>query len=500
MGELFCLYEFAPGYAVIRVKEWEQIGQDADAVQAAVADYGRFSGVCSLKAFHGFANAEEALENMNAVAVGRVTQDLTNFLELALPKKQKGYKLGVIDTTLAKGLSEAGFPVCFDKNVAELLRGVRQHFSKFTKGLSEIDADKARCGLGHSFSRTKMKLDPNRQDKPIIQTIGLIDLMDKSINMFSMRIREWYCWHFPELGKIVSDNTVFAKCANLIGNREEFTESENQLERLEEAVGSSELAAEIAQAMRNTMGQDIAAHDVENIRRFSSLQIGLAKQRQDLLEYLQNKLSVVAPNLQTLVGEIVAARLLSQAGSLVTLAKFPSSTVQILGAEKALFRALKAKGNTPKYGLLFQSTFIGRAALKNKGRISRYLANKCSLCARLDHFADRPSNIYGDLMKNQVEERLKFLSDGVVPQKNLDVMREAALKHGAFVVTEEKTEKKLKKKEKKEIKNEMDDANDTVEMDVDTKKSKKKRVREEAVEEEEVVVKTKEKKKKKKHD
>merc|ERR1712050_167291 len=107
----------------------------------------------------------------------------------------------------------------------------------------------------------------------------------------------------------------------------------------------------------------------------------------------------------------VAARLISHAGSLTNLAKYPASTVQILGAEKALFRALKTKGNTPKYGLIFHSTFIGRAEKKNKGRISRYLANKCSLASRIDCFTDFATQIYGQRLKDQVEDRLTYLSE-----------------------------------------------------------------------------------------
>ena len=83
----------------------------------------------------------------------------------------------------------------------------------------------------------------------------------------------------------------------------------------------------------------------------------------------------------------MGAKLICQAGSLTNLAKYPASTIQILGAEKALFRALKTRGNTPKYGLLYHSSFIGRAKAKDKGKISRYIANKCSLAARLDSFA-----------------------------------------------------------------------------------------------------------------
>jgi len=111
---------------------------------------------------------------------------------------------------------------------------------------------------------------------------------------------------------------------------------------------------------------------------------------------------------------------------LTNLAKAPASTVQILGAEKALFRALKTKGNTPKYGLIYHSTFIGRADAKNKGRISRYLANKCSIATRIDSFSDEPSRLYGEKLRDQVEERLKFYETGAAPRKNIDVMTEVA--------------------------------------------------------------------------
>merc|ERR1711966_566895 len=143
-------------------------------------------------------------------------------------------------------------------------------------------------------------------------------------------------------------------------------------------------------------------------------------------EYLKRKMDIVAPNLTSLIGEHIGARLISHAGSLTNLAKYPASTVQILGAEKALFRALKTKGNTPKYGLLYHSTFIGRADAKNKGRISRYLANKCSIASRIDCFSESATKIFGEKLRDQVEERLKFYETGAPPRKNIDVMEEVA--------------------------------------------------------------------------
>merc|ERR1712039_745778 len=178
--------------------------------------------------------------------------------------------------------------------------------------------------------------------------------------------------------------------------------------------------------------------DMANIDRFAGEVISLSNMRKTLHEYLKAKMDLVAPNLTMLIGEIIGARLISHAGSLTNLAKYPASTVQILGAEKALFRALKTKGNTPKYGLIFHSTFIGRAVQKNKGRISRYLANKCSIASRIDCFSDESTTVFGEKLRDQVEERLAFLTEGVKPRKNIEVMQDA--------IKEVKKRRKKKKK------------------------------------------------------
>ena len=210
--------------------------------------------------------------------------------------------------------------------------------------------------------------------------------------------------------------------------------------------------------------------------------VELSKYREDLYDYLQARMHSVAPNLSALIGEIVGARLISHSGSLVNLAKCPASTIQILGAEKALFRALKTRSNTPKYGIIFHSSFIGRAGLKNKGRISRYLANKCSIASRLDSFSEEPTDLYGLKMKEQVEQRLNFYETGVPPQKNIEAMHEVAEELKQMKpkeeekvieeeVKEEKEEKKEEVKDKKKDKKEKKDKKD--EKDKKEKKDKK---------------------------
>lgn len=423
MSVLYLLYESAAGYALFLRKEFEETAETEDEVQASIADVKKFGKIVTFQAWMPFVDAEQALEQVNAIAANTATEVLVNFLEMSLPKAKKKYQLGVYDPELAKELS-ARFSVTHGQSVREILRGCRMHFSRLVRDLSETDLDKARLGLGHAFSRNRMQLDPNRQDKPIINCIALLDNLDKNINTFAMRVREWYAWHFPELTKIVTDNIAYAKVSRVVRVRDSY-DATQAAEALNEACGSEEVADEVRKAMKMSMGQDIVEMDMENIDHFASEVIKLAAMRKSLHEYLKAKMELVAPNLSALIGEIIGARLISHAGSLTSLAKYPASTVQILGAEKALFRALKTKGNTPKYGLIFHSTFIGRAQQKNKGRISRYLANKCSMASRIDCFSDEATNVFGEKLRDQVEERLAFLTEGTTPRKNIEVMQEA---------------------------------------------------------------------------
>lgn len=381
-----------------------------------------------LVSFAPFQGAQQALENANDISEGIVSDYLRTILETNLPKPGKKSKvtLGVSDKALA-GSIKAMFPglECetgdTSDTVADLLRGIRTHSEKLLKQLQEGDISRAQLGLGHSYSRSKVKFNVNRNDNHIIQAIATLDHLDKAVNTFSMRVREWYSWHFPELIKIVSENQLYAKIAIFV--RDKKTLSDGSLHDLAAMVGDdSGIATSIIEAAKVSMGQDISEQDMDNVMLFAKRVVSLTAYRKSLSAYLVAKMGVVAPNLAALIGETVGARLISKAGSLTALAKYPASTVQILGAEKALFRALKTKGATPKYGLIYHSSFIGRAGMKNKGRISRFLANKCSIASRIDNFSEVPSTRFGEALKKQVEERLDFYASGAVPMKNVDAM------------------------------------------------------------------------------
>ncbi|KAK4256963.1 hypothetical protein QN277_006616 [Acacia crassicarpa] len=463
---LYILYESASGFALFHAHGLDEIGQNTEAVRNSVTDLNRFGKAVQLTAFLPFGSALDALKQCNAVSEGLLTDELRSFLELNLPKVKEGKKakfsLGVADPKIGSQIAElTTIPCQSNEFVGELLRGVRLHFDKFLKDLKPGDLEKAQLGLGHSYSRAKVKFNVNRVDNMVIQAIFLLDTLDKDINSFAMRVREWYSWHFPELVKIINDNYLYAKVAKFIEDKSML--AEDKIPGLTDIVGDEDKAKEIVDAAKASMGQDLSPVDLINVQQFAQRVMDLSDYRRRLYDYLVTKMNGIAPNLASLIGEVVGARLISHAGSLTNLAKCPSSTLQILGAEKALFRALKTKGNTPKYGLIFHSSFIGRASARNKGRMARYLANKCSIASRIDCFSEGDTSAFGEKLREQVEERLDFYDKGVAPRKNIDVMKsaiESAQNKDTQMETEVPVEVSNKKSKKKKSKGSADEGED----------------------------------------
>ncbi|KAG9251052.1 uncharacterized protein F5Z01DRAFT_712952, partial [Emericellopsis atlantica] len=502
----YALFEAPVGYSLFKVvHQADVVGLKSKEGQEAANDLAKFGKMVTLQNFSPFRGQKEALENVNEISEGQLPDYLREVLELNLPKasgKKTQISLGVSEKNLA-GAIKAAFPgvVCQTADtsdiVAELLRGIRVHAAKLIPDLTAEDLLAAGRGLGHAYSRGRIMFDPKRNDRSIIEAIKTVELLDKSNNTNYMRLREWYGWHFPELNKIEPDNFTYASLVKEI--RDKRTLTDDRLHDIAAIVGEDgEKAQAIIDAAKVSMGMDISVDDHDMVDALIKPLNGAFSLRKQTALNLERVLDNVAPNLQMLVGTMVAARLIEAAQGLSNLAKMPASTLQILGAEKALFRALKAKSNTPKYGLIFHSTFIGRASTRDKGRISRYLANKCSIACRIDFFADEPSTKWGKALKQQIEDRLQFYATGKRPAKNVDVMSGVEslgdLAEGADldeemedaddvqVITEKKSKKdkkdKKEKKDKKDKKRKLQEDEETatpMEVDGEEKKKKKKK-------------------------
>lgn len=407
--DMLVLFETPAGFALFKCLD--------DGKLSAVDDIGKhFESASSankllqLKAFSKFESTAKALEVASELVEGHMTDHLKKFLKTELGGKSAVQeKLAVADPKLGKEISKKfSIPVISDQVVMELMRGIRSQLANLIEDLPSQEMNVMALGLAHSLSRHKIKFSPDKVDTMIIQAIALLDDLDKELNIYSMRLKEWYGWHFPELTKVLVDNLAYAKTIRLMGLRTnaptiDFSD-----------ILPEDLEKQLKELSQVSMGTEISDEDLDHIQMLADQIIGLYQYRTELFEYLKNRMVAIAPNLTNLVGELVGARLISHAGSLVNLAKHPASTVQILGAEKALFRALKTKQNTPKYGLIFHASLVGQATPKLKGKIARVLAAKSALAVRVDALSDAQDAeaISGDLGTNdrlKVEQRLRQL-------------------------------------------------------------------------------------------
>ena len=351
------------------------------------------------------------MKSIEKLMEGKVSKGLNKFLDKNIVQKGIEDELLIADKKLGKTITEKlGIQCKTGETATELMRCIRFQMQSLISGIEDTEQFKAmQLGLAHSVSRYKLAFTSDKVDTMIIQAVSLLEDLDKELNNYAMRLKEWYSWHFPELGKIVTDNVVFAQAVKLIGFRTNVKGlSDDQLQE----IVPEDIAEQVREAAEVSMGTEILPEDETHLKTLADQVIEISSYRQNLAEYLKNRMAAIAPNLTQLVGELVGAKLVRHSGSLMNLAKQPASTIQILGAEKALFRALKSKKATPKYGLIYNASIVGAAKNQLKGKISRTLANKCALCVRYDALGEDADGSLGTRNKAYVEGRLKLLESG----------------------------------------------------------------------------------------
>ena len=253
------------------------------------------------------------------------------------------------------------------------------------------------------LTRKRVRKAVEKRDLMIAQAILSIDDLDKTINLFMGRIQEWYGLHFPELTHLLEKQETYARLVSNLGGRENLL-----VESLEKEGLQRDKAQQIANAATMSMGATLRDRDILQIQELGRATLALSAVRQKLENYIDNALSEVAPNTQALAGSLLGARLIALAGGLDDLAKMAASTIQVLGAEKALFRALKTGSRPPKHGLLFQHALIHEAPRWQRGQISRALAGKLAIAARIDAYGGK---FMGDELKVNFEERVKEIQE-----------------------------------------------------------------------------------------
>jgi nucleolar protein 58 len=402
---MLLLFETPAGYALFKVSNPDKLSANSADIWEDFKTPEKAGQAVKLKAFRAFESTTDAVVAATSIIESKLDKGLKKFLQKNIVAKELSDELAVADVKLGGLIKDKlDIPCVHNDAVLELFRGVRSQLESLLGGVDEAGLKSMQLGLSHSLSRYKLKFSADKVDIMIVQAIGLLDDLDKEINTYAMRVREWYGWHFPEMARIMNDNMFYAKCVLRMGMRVNCKNCD-----FSDILGDETMENTLKKTAETSMGTEISESDLLNIRALCEQVVSLSEYRLQLFEYLKNRMAAIAPNLTVMVGELVGARLVAHAGSLLNLAKQPASTIQILGAEKALFRALKTKHDTPKYGLIYHASLIGQAAPKDKGKISRVLAAKTALAIRVDALGETEGPTIALESRVKVEARLRQL-------------------------------------------------------------------------------------------
>jgi len=318
-------------------------------------------------------------KNIDKIVEKMSDQNLTKEENELLKKlKKKGYN----EFISSKKTDEYEFEL---DNPGE--KSFREKFRQIAKklGFSDVELNQFLTNIGIELTKRRTK-ETVKKDKVIIQAVDAIDEIDKSLNIFIARLREWYGLHFPEMDRLIEKHEKFAKIVSEYGLRNKIKEKE------------------LSELKETSMGIDLSEKDETILKEYATKIKELYKVREHIEKYVDHVMKEVAPNLRELAGPLLAARLIALTGGLDKLAKKPSSTIQLLGAEKALFRYLRGRGRSPKYGLLFTHPSIQNAPANKRGKLARVLASKLSIAVKIDYYGKRDRS---KELRKDLDERIK---------------------------------------------------------------------------------------------
>lgn len=279
---------------------------------------------------------------------------------------------------------------------------------------NEYDAHMQLRQFALDFSSSKVRRISEKLDLHISQSINALDELDKIINVIGARLREWYGLHFPELDYLIQNIFTYAEIVKLSGNRNNI-----DLNMLENLGIESKRADMILVAVQRSKGGDILEENLSIIKKLANEVIMQTELRKILAHQIEEMMEKIAPNIKELLTATVGARLMAKAGSLQKLSVMPASTIQIIGAEKALFRSLKTGAPPPKHGILFQHPILHSAPKWQRGKMARAIASKVAIAARIDLFrnGEKDLHISEQLNKRIAEIQEKYKEPRLSEQK-----------------------------------------------------------------------------------
>jgi len=314
-----------------------------------------------------------------SVQMGVPTEEHRALIAKLMRKKSNEFivESGELANQLNKEFKHARFEVTMPNKAGEILRS---DLEKFATEAGVENVEKFVHDVNFLLTRDSLHREATQRDKLIIQAINMLDEIDKTANIICGRVREWYSIHFPELDRLVPEHQHYVKLVLTLGPREKFEPA-----AIKAAVElPDEFLQKIAAAAQSSLGASFDQLDIDAIQGAAKEIFSLFEAREKTLEYVDGLMVQIAPNIRAVGGSSIGARLISLAGGLTNLARMPASKLQILGAEKALFRALRSRARPPKHGVIYQYPDIRGVPKWQRGKVARALAGKLSIAARVD--------------------------------------------------------------------------------------------------------------------
>ncbi|KAH0569289.1 Nucleolar protein NOP5 [Spironucleus salmonicida] len=352
--------------------------------------------------YQPFETMKQALDAQIAINNQELTSVYKSFIKSNFVKKFKEDTLHVPDMKLAQALKDNYDINCLcDSAALEVFREIQSNIKELIPNFDVEQQHQYQLALAHSFSRYQIQFNSESVDTMIVQSITLLDESEKEINGFMMRLQEWIVWSFPEAAKVITNHRQYAFLQTFLkGDKQQINDPET-VKLLEPHFTTAQID-QLKESASISLGSDITPLDADRIKSLAEQCVQLFDYQESLTAYITSRMQSIAPNLTQILGPIVSARMLAKAGSLTKLAKLPASTVQILGAEKALFLTLKTKEKrTPKHGLIYSCTLVANSQLSDKGKMSRIAAQNAILAARVDCLSEK---LDGEFAKTRIQE------------------------------------------------------------------------------------------------
>lgn len=341
------------------------------------------------------------------VAENQLDQLSDDVVALITQLQSKGYDTFIFENTNIANQAQEKFKVTVEIAQPKTIDLIRMRMEEIAVETGFVKDGKELSLWMHNVSMEMAKIQvkgaTEKRDLVIGQAIQTLDDLDRTVNLFMGRLREWYGVHFPELDRLVEKHETYARLVLDLGIKDNFT-----AEALEKEDMPKNKTEQISRIAASSMGAGVSETDLIQIQALSKNILDTYKLRESMETYLNKTMDEVAPNTKAIAGALLGARLIALAGGLENLAKRPASTMQVLGAEKALFRSIKTGARPPKHGLIFQHTLLHDAKRWQRGKIARAIAGKLAIAIRADAFGK--GHYIGDKLKADLDRRIEEIN------------------------------------------------------------------------------------------